>query len=212
MKIDTNRLLSLCILSLVLLSLICSCDDRDAEIDAYRRGIFTVLSDETTIEIDGDITSSSLDDFNDLYDAFPDVDLISIRMCEGSSDDETNFLLMRRVYQLNLGMHLQDDAVIASGGVDLFLSGRRRSKGDNTRIGTHAWSDDEHSATDFPEDPSHEEHLPYIDSYASIGFSDDEAADLYFFIINSAAAEEIHWMTEEEQELFCFIGDERCSP
>ena len=57
MKIDTNKRGFLRILSLMLLSLICSCDDRDAEIDAYRRGIFTVLSDETTIEIDGDITS-----------------------------------------------------------------------------------------------------------------------------------------------------------
>ena len=186
----------------------CAQDDDDSDDDF---NTFYILDDEITIEMDGEITSASLDELNEIYEQYPQIQTISIRECEGSSDDESNFLLMKRVHQLKLNTHLQDDAVIASGGVDLFLSGHTRSKGKNTRIGVHAWSDDENAATDFPPDPLHPQHKPYIKSYQSIGFSADQAQKLYFFIINAAVAEDIHWMTEEEIQRFCFIGQTRCA-
>lgn len=166
--------------------------------------VFTVLSNGTTMEMNGEITSSSLSDFNALYARYPNTNLLSIKNCDGSSDDDTNYLLMKHVYDLNFNTHLQDNGIIASGGTDLFLSGRQRSIGVNTKIGVHAWSDeDNNSATDYP--VGHAVHTPYINSYVSIGLTQSEAETLYYFIINAAAADAIHWMTADELQTYRFL-------
>ena len=105
------------------------------------------------------------------------------------------------MHQRGTNIHLLDDGLIASGGTDFFLAGARRTKGTNTRIGVHSWAgedDDGNSvtATDFPE--GHEYHLPYIEYYVSVGFSQQEAEDFYYFTINAASADDIHWMTDQE--------------
>jgi len=60
----------------------------------------------------------------------------------------------------------------------------------------HSWSDGVNEATDFPVGDVN--HLPYIDYYTSVGFSQQEAEDFYYFTINAAPAADIHWMTESE--------------
>lgn len=89
-----------------------------------------------------------------------------------------------------------DNGDIASGGVDFFLAGIQRIKGANSRIGVHSWTGDGEKATDFPE--GHEYHLPYIDYYVSVGFTQQQAKDFYYSTINAAPASDIHWMTDEE--------------
>jgi len=161
-----------------------------------RFGIFTVLEDGQTIEMDGVIKSSTLDDFNELEAAFPDVNTINIVSCDGSSDDETNLLVSAKVHQKGMNTHILDNGDIASGGVDFFLAGVRRTQGTNTRIGVHSWAGGGSVATDFP--IGNAEHQPYIDYYISVGFTQQEAEDFYYFTINAAPAEDIHWMTDAE--------------
>ncbi len=139
-----------------------------------RFGIFNVLDNETTIEMNGDIGSSSLDDFNDLLSNFPNVNRIEIVECGGSADDFINLQLSLKVHQEGIDIHLLDNGLIASGGVDFFLAGINRTKGSNTQIGVHSWgSEDESgnpiSAADFP--VGDENHLPYIEYYMDIGFT-----------------------------------------
>lgn len=89
-----------------------------------------------------------------------------------------------------------DEGFIASGGTDFFLAGAKRSKGNNTKIGVHAWAGGGKEATDFPEgDP---EHQKYIDYYIAVGFSPDQAKSFYYFTIQAAPAASIHWMTDAE--------------
>lgn len=159
-------------------------------------GIFTISENSTTVEMDGTINSKSLDNFNSLYAAYPNVTQINIVNCEGSMDDETNLQLSQKVYDLSINTQLLDNAIIASGGVDFFLAGRKRTRGTDTRVGVHSWGSGNSSATDFP--VGHSNHQPYIDYYKAIGFSQQESEDFYYFTINAASAENIHWMTEEE--------------
>lgn len=158
-------------------------------------GIFHLVN-ETTIEMDGVINSASLRDFNNLIALYPNISRIEIFEVDGSDDDETNLLLAKRVFDLGISTHLLDDGLIASGGVDFFLAGRNRTKGSNTLVGVHSWSDGTNEATDF--EVGHEFHLPYIQYYVSVGFTQKAAEDFYYFTINAASADNIHWMTEAE--------------
>ncbi len=168
-------------------------------------GIFRVLEDSTTIEMNGDIKRSTLKHFNNLEKSFPNVNRINIKECGGSLDDETNLELSRKIHKKGMHIHLADNGMIASGGVDLFVAGIKRSKGANCKIGVHSWSGNNETATDFP--VGHEYHLPYINYYVSVGFTQQEAEEFYYFTINSAPADSIHWMTDEEISKYHLITE-----
>lgn len=176
-----------------------SCSKEESEDRSF--GIFTILIDETTVEMDGVINSKSLKNFNKLHSSYPKIDKINIKNCDGSSDDEVNLLLSYRVHELKINTHLMANGSIASGGVDFFLAGIERTKGVNTKIGVHSWAGadedgKEVSAKDFPE--GHKYHLPYINYYNSIGFTQEDAEAFYYFTINAAPAHSIHWMAKDE--------------
>lgn len=171
------------------------CSTEENNTDRTDFGIFSVVN-ETTIEMDGVINSSSLRDFNDLIQAYPEINRINIFEVDGSDDDEINLLVSKRVYDLGISTHLVDEGLIASGGVDFFLSGRTRTKGINTFIGVHSWSDGVNEATDFA--VGHPNHMPYIEYYVSVGFTQEAAEAFYYFTINAARAADIHWMTDAE--------------
>jgi len=187
------------VLLLVFVSVLISCNKDES--NGPKFGIFTVLEDNTTVEMNGVINSKSLKNFNALYALYPKVNKINIKECEGSSDDETNLQLSSKVHELNINTHLLDNGLIASGGVDFFLAGIERTRGANTKIGVHSWAGEDEkgnhfSATDFP--VGHAYHLPYITYYVLVGFPRKEAEDFYYFTINAASAESIHWMSDEE--------------
>ena len=177
----------------------CNKDD-DTVTPQTQFGIFKI-ENSTTVEMDGAINSNSLNNFNALIVANPDINTINIVNCDGSLDDVTNLQLSKLVHDRGTNIHIKDNGTIASGGTDFFLAGTKRTKGSNTRIGIHAWASEddngnEVSATDFP--VGHANHQQYIDYYVSIGFTPQQAEEFYYFTINSAPAEKIHWMTDEE--------------
>ena len=179
------------------LSVSCSNDDDTTTTSTSRQfGIFKVLNDDRTIEMDGVIGSASLTNFNSLTAAYPNINKINIKNCDGSSDDEVNLLLSAKVHQKGINIHILDNGEIASGGVDFFIAGIQRTQGSNTKIGVHSWAGDNVTATDFP--VGHANHLPYINYYVSVGFTQQQSEDFYYFTINAAPASSIHWMTTGE--------------
>lgn len=187
------------IFSLVLVS--CS-DDDDNMTTQTQFGIFKVLND-STIEMSGVIGTTTLDDFNTLIGNYPNIKMINMNEVPGSEDDETNLLVSKRVFDLNIATHLMDNGEIASGGVDFFIAGVKRTIGTNTKIGVHSWSDGSQDATAFP--VGHANHLPYINYYVSVGFTQQQAEDFYYFTINAAPAAGIHWMTAAEIQQYGLI-------
>jgi len=166
-----------------------------------KKEIFTVSTDEKVIVLDGIINTPSLEHLKAITQKYPDIKTINIKNCDGSIDDEVNLQLGKYVYDQEMNTHLMNNGVVASGGTDFFLAGKKRTRGTNTKFGVHSWSDFDGigkmvTAKDFP--PEHEAHQPYIKYYESIGFTKEEASDFYFFTINLASAQDMHWMTEEE--------------
>lgn len=159
--------------------------------------IFTVQPDNETVIMNGEIKSRTLQDFNNLLAGHPGIKRIHMDEVPGSNDDEINFQVGVKLRQNGINTHILDNGFIASGGVDLFLAGVERTRGTNTRIGVHSWSDVAgNEATDFPVDSA--EHLPNIQYYVNVGHPQEWARDFYFFTINAASAANIHWMTEAE--------------
>ncbi len=188
---------------LTVLVLFCfSCDDSD---DGTVPNPFSLSEDGSKFYLNGEVGTNSLSDFNTLYSANPNVNSLHIISCEGSLDDDANFLLMQRVYDLAFSTHLEDNAIIASGGVDLFRSGVIRTRGENIQIGVHSWEDGSSQASDYSVGDS--VHTPYINSYISIGMTEEEATSFYFFTINAASAASIHWMTEQEMVTYSMFTD-----
>lgn len=178
-----------------------SCHKNIHQTSPKTQGIFTLLEGDSTLLMDGVINRKSLNNFNSLYQSFPSIKRIEIKECEGSMDDETNLKLSKRVNSLLINTHLQDNGLIASGGVDFFLAGIKRTRGVNVTVGVHSWSDGGSvQATDFP--VGHANHLPYINYYVSIGFTQQLAEDFYYFTINAALASDIHIMTETELQTY----------
>lgn len=158
-------------------------------------GIFKVVGTHV-IEMNGSIEGSVLEDFNALVAANPAINRINMIEVPGA-DDDINSQLASRVFYKAMHIHIVDDGLVASGGVDFFLAGAVRTKGSNSKIGVHSWDGPNGvQATDFP--VGHEQHLPYIDYYVSTSFTQEEAENFYYFTINAAPASSIHWMAEDE--------------
>lgn len=175
-----------------------SCSESNTESNnnsATSFGIFKVVNN-STVEMNGEINSNTLTDFNRLIQNNPNIKLINIKEVPGSSDDQVNLQVSKRVFDLGIATHLMDNGEIASGGVDFFIAGVKRTKGTNTKIGVHSWSDGSQDATAFP--VGHANHLPYINYYVSVGFTQQQAENFYYFTINAAPPSSIHWMTEAE--------------
>lgn len=158
--------------------------------------IFKVSDDKKSIVLEGVINSSAYTEFKKLSTKHPTIKQLLIVNCEGSINDEVNLKLATYIYNQKFNIHLMDNGLIASGGTDLFLAGHRRTIGHHTKIGVHAWAGENEKATDFPKD--HKYHKPYIKYYTSVGFSQKEAEDFYFFTIHSAPPEGVHFMTDQE--------------
>lgn len=134
--------------------------------------------------------------------SFPNVTTLVFMQIPGSDDDDANLVAGQKLRNRGYLHYLPsvqaypDDAFIASGGVDLFIAGVSRVIDFGAEVGVHAWNDGMNEATDF--DMNDPVHLPYINYYVSMGMTQQEAQDFYFFTINAAPAAGIHNMSEAE--------------
>ncbi|WP_430814778.1 hypothetical protein [Carboxylicivirga sp. RSCT41] len=186
---------------LVLAALLCSvfflsCSEMNEFAKLEGITVFSYNEDIGVIALDGTINSKAFDDFKKVAQAHPDVKTIHIINCDGSINDDVNLSLSRYVYENDFNTVLKEGGMVASGGTDFFLAGNKRTLEKNVMLGVHSWSDGKKHATDFPR--GHNNHMPYIAYYQSVGMSKQEAEEFYYFTINAAAHDDIHWMTEEE--------------
>lgn len=121
----------------------------------------------------------------------PNVHTIEMEQVPGSIDDISNLRAALYVHQSGLKTQLNAKSKIASGGTDFFLAGSSRSVAKGAKIGVHSWGGGSEKATDLPKDD--EAHQKYLDYYKIVGIP----ADFYWYTLEAAPAESIHWMTEE---------------
>lgn len=143
--------------------------------------------------MNGDINSDIVDQLNAMLAANPNVDTIVMVDVPGSTDDEANLQAAAIVREKQFTTIVPERGMIASGGTDFFLAGAQRVVGDGALIGVHSWADgDGNNGSDLP--TSHESHQLYLNYYTSIGIDND----FYWYTLNAAPAEGIHWMTQDE--------------
>lgn len=141
----------------------------------------------------GDINSDIVDQLNAMLADNPQVDTIVMVDVPGSLDDEANLKAALIVREKQLTTMIPERGSVASGGTDFFLAGSVRIVGDGALIGVHSWADGEgNQGADLPNTDA--SHQLYLDYYASIGID----SDFYWYTLNAAPADNIHWMTQDE--------------
>lgn len=98
---------------------------------------FTILGD--TAFGNGTTDSSSLSYVSDFFSNHPEITHLVFQNMPGTSDGANNLKIARLIRERGLTVHLQRDSYIASGAVDLFISGARRSMECGAKIGVHSW-------------------------------------------------------------------------
>ena len=149
------------------------------------------------VYMSGTINSDTPRQIMKLFEDNPNINTIVMKEVPGSTDDEANLKIAKFVADKNITTKIDRYGYIASGGTDFFLAGDTRIVEEGARIGVHSWATNTgEEAKDFPR--GHEEHQRYIDYYKSIGFTQKEAEDFYYFTINAAPADDIYILESNE--------------
>ncbi len=175
-------------LSLTVFSLLAACGQSYTPV--------TFVAQDTRIIATGTIDHTTLDAFNEVLVENPQADTLVLQYIEGSVDDDANVVFSRVVHEEGFDTVVPSNGMVASGGTDLFLAGRTRTLQPGACVGVHSWSGSGIVATELPDDDP--EHERYLDYFQDIGV--DEA--FYWFTLNAAPAEEMHWMTAAEADRF----------
>lgn len=130
----------------------------------------------------------------------------------GSMNDEETLRFGRYIRANGLDTHLIKNGVAASGGVSLLLAGNNRSIGEGAHVGVHAWAQCRSRenicvpATDFAEsDEAHSLHRNYIQQML-------DKDDFYWFSIQAANHDSIHWLSEDELVQFDIANTSTYTP
>jgi hypothetical protein len=167
-----------------------------------------------TFEIDGEIArmygvidQTTPDRVHELVTDHPEVRTIVMIDVPGSADDPANLRASRMVREHGLRTVIPSDAVVASGGVDFFLAGEERWVETCAKLGVHSWDEDAEDGSlllgnEVPRD--HPIHTMFLDYYAEMGIP----ADFYWFTLEAAPSEKIHWMSDEEILRYAMVTEE----
>ena len=141
-----------------------------------------------------------------LVDEHPEVVRIVMVDVPGSDDDPANLEASRLVRESGLTTVVPSNGVIASGGVDFFTAGTYRVVEPCAKLGVHSWNEDGPDGgiilgNEVPRD--HEIHVMFLDYYREMGIPED----FYWFTLEAAPAQRIHWMSDEEIVVFGLVTE-----
>lgn len=147
---------------------------------------------KSIVYMKGVIYAGTLNDIKLLLLENPEIETLVLEDVPGSIDDEVNLAASLEIHRNGIATHIPADGFVASGGTDMFLAGVKRTIDPGARIGVHSWAGLIDTATDF--EKSAEEHQPYLDYYREINIPES----FYWYTLEAAAADDIHWMTMAE--------------
>jgi hypothetical protein len=142
-----------------------------------RFGPFRVLDDRRATLIDG-TDESSPQAFAAMLAAHPELEVIEFADAPGTSHDLANLALGRAIRAAGLATHVPTGGSARSGAVELFLAGTRRTVDPGALFAVHSWRDESgREPDDFA--PDAPENRLYLDYYAEMGMSAEEARAFY---------------------------------
>ena len=131
-----------------------------------------------------------------LLNGSPNVRTLVLTWVPGSVDDEANLALGRVLRDAGMTTYLPREARAASGGTDLLLAGARRVVECGALVGVHSWAYGPVNGNEVPRDDPR--HRFYLDYYRDIGIPEA----FYWFTLEAAPPDSIHWMNEDEMERY----------
>ncbi len=150
--------------------------------------------------MNGDLDSDAPDQVEALLAYYPALKWIELEDCPGSVDDMAALEAARKIRSAGLNTRVPADGEIASGAVDFFIAGVQRVVVEGGMVGVHAWRDGSLEGSAVPQgDP---EHDLYLDFYAELGID----REFYWFTLQAAPADGLHYMTQEELEQYGLIN------
>ncbi|MCK0069449.1 EF-hand domain-containing protein [Kordiimonas laminariae] len=157
----------------------------------------------STAVMTGTISASTPARVLELVIEHPEVTTILLGRVPGSVDDEANLRAASYVRQFGLNTKLASNSVVASGGTDFFLAGVERSVSPGAMAGVHSWGGPGYEGKDVPRDD--EQHQSYLEYYREMGIP----AKFYWFTLEAAPVEGVHWMTSAEFKKYKFATSQK---
>lgn len=163
------------------------------------REITDLAIDDRRLYLMGPLNSKTFDQVKSAFDRQPAIDTLVLTAMPGSVDDETTFKMGRWLRSQGIKTHLLSSSVIASGAVDLFLSGTERTAEVGAQLGVHSWSDGRQDARDLPKDHGdHDLNASYIETMLG-------KDAFYWYTIEVAPSEELHWLDQADVDRFALL-------
>lgn len=130
----------------------------------------------------------------------PEVKELVLVNIPGSINDEWNVKTCLLLNKNGMNTHLLSTSEISSGGVDLFISGNKRTIEEGAKIGVHSWRDGNKDGSEYPRDS--EEHIMFLDFFKEIKMD----TTFYWYTLRAAPADSMHWMTNQEIKKYNMIN------
>ena len=158
-------------------------------------GPFRVLDDRRAALV-ASTDAASTEAFAAMLAAHPGLEVIEFLDAPGTSNDLANLRLGRMIRSAGLATHVPQGGSARSGAVELFLAGTRRSMDPGALFAVHSWRDEAgREPGDFA--PDAPENRLYLDYYAEMGMSGDEARAFYA-MTNSVPHADALWLKGSE--------------
>ena len=164
---------------------------------SYPEMVFTPSGDILVAE--GVIDGKTLGNLQAALEENPGITELVLLYIPGSADDENSLTeLSGFIHDSGLTTVVPADGMVASGGTDMILMGKTRRIEPGACIGVHSWaasdgpSAEQETGSDIPRD--HPDHQLYLNFYDKVGIPED----FYWFTLESAGPDDIHWMAEDE--------------
>lgn len=157
----------------------------------FQKPKFEIIDDQS-VEIRATLGKKFHKRFLKFSEQNPKIKELYLMEIPGSINDEWNTKTCVYIHKNGMNTHLKSNSMIASGGVDLFISGNKRTIEEGAKIGVHSWRDLKKDGSDYPRDA--EEHQLFIDFFEVIDFD----TSFYWYTLEAAPGNDIHWMSNEE--------------
>jgi len=146
--------------------------------------------------LNGDLGTITYKQIKNLITEHKNIQTLVFENVPGSVNDEVNMFTGKMIRDAGLTTKLLANSDIASGGVDLFCSGKNRIITKGAKLGVHSWNAMDFSGEELPNDhPAHQYQIEYFNMCLG-----EKGEDFYFYTLNAASAYNIHYMKQEELE------------
>ncbi len=145
-----------------------------------------------TAYVNGTTLHNSYLHVRQFLDDNPQVEHLVLQRMPGTKDSGENIRIARLIRHRGLTTRLEKNSIIASGAVDLFISGKRRTMACGALIGVHSWSIGKFvSPKDLGRDDAQYRHEKFLT---------DMGIDPAFYVFTREAAEpeRMHYMSADE--------------